>query len=63
MVKNLYAVWIKINETLPWIELESEYQTRSEAMKEAKKILFQAKIKIVKEQQKIKQAKVLATIK
>jgi hypothetical protein len=59
----LYAVWIKISETLPWIELENEYQTRAEARKEAKKILNCAKIKIVTEQKKIKRVKVLATIK
>jgi hypothetical protein len=59
----LYAIWIKINETLPWIELENEYQTRVEARKEAKKILNHAKIKIVTEQEKTQRVKVLATIK
>jgi hypothetical protein len=63
MVKTLYVVWIKINETLPWVELENEYQTRAEARKEAKKILNHAKIKIVTEQKKTKRVKVLATIK
>jgi hypothetical protein len=56
-------VWIKIIETLPWIELENEYQTRAEARKEAKKILNHAKIEIVTEQKKTKRVKVLATIK
>jgi hypothetical protein len=59
----LYAVWIRINETLPWIELEKEHQTRMEATKEAKKILNHAEIKIVKVQRKTKQVKVLATIR
>jgi hypothetical protein len=59
----LYAVWVKINDTLPWIELENEYQTPVEAGKEAKKILNNAKIKIVKEQEKTKRVKALATIK
>jgi len=49
-VKNLYTVWIKINETLPWIELENEYQTRVEARKEVDKILNNTKIRIVSEQ-------------
>ncbi|HVP92678.1 MAG TPA: hypothetical protein VMS94_02925 [Acidobacteriota bacterium] len=57
----MYAVWIKINETLPWIELEKEHQTRSEATKEAKKILNHAAIKIVKVQRKTKRVKVLVT--
>jgi len=43
-------VWIKINETLPWIELENEYQTRVEARKEVDKILNNTKIRIVSEQ-------------
>jgi len=59
----LYAVWIKIDETLPWIELENEYQTRVEAKREAKDILDHARIKIVKGQSKAKQVKVLATIR
>ena len=63
MVKNLYAVWIKIDETLPWIELKGEYQTRMDAKKAAKEILKNTTIKIVRMQRKTKQMKVLATIK
>ena len=63
MVKNVYTVWIKINETLPWIELENEYQTRVEARKEVEKILKNAKIRIVSEQKKAKRVKVLVAIK
>jgi len=63
MVKNLYAVWIKIDETLSWIELKGEYQTRMDAKKAAKEILKNATIKIVQMQRKTKQMKVLATIK
>jgi hypothetical protein len=59
----LYAVWIKINETLPWIELEKEHQTRIEAVKEAKNVLNHAAIKIVKVQRKTKRVKVLATVR
>jgi hypothetical protein len=56
-------VWIKINETLPWIELENEYQTRVEARKEVEKILNNATIRIVSEQKKAKRVKVLVAIK
>jgi hypothetical protein len=59
----LYAVWIKINETLPWIELEKEHQTRIEATREAKNILNHAAIKIVKVEKKTRRVKVLATIR
>jgi hypothetical protein len=41
----LYAAWIKIDDTLPWIELEGTYQTKGEARKAAKKFLNSAKIK------------------
>jgi len=59
----LYAVWIKINETLPWVELENEYHTRALARKEAKNLLNHAKIKIVTEQKSAKRVRVLAIIK
>jgi hypothetical protein len=63
MVKHLYAVWIKIDETLPWIELQGEYQTRINAAKAAKNILNNVKIKIAKSQRKTKPMKVLAAVK
>jgi hypothetical protein len=63
MVRNLYAVWIRINETLPWVELENEYQTRAQARKEAKNVLSRAKIKVVTKQKSTKRVRVLATMK
>jgi hypothetical protein len=36
MVKEMYAVWIKIDETLPWIELNRTYQKREDAKRVAK---------------------------
>jgi len=45
---TLYAVWIKIDDTLPWIELKGTYQTRGEARKAAKKVLGNAGIKPAK---------------
>jgi hypothetical protein len=62
MVKNLYVVWIKIDETLPWIELKGEYQTRIDARKVAKSILNTARIKIAKTRTKAKPMKVAATV-
>lgn len=58
----MYVVWIRIDETLPWIELQREYQTRTDAKKAAKNILTNAKIKIVKTQRKAKPMKLLATV-
>jgi hypothetical protein len=63
MVKNLYTTWIKIDETLPWIELKGAYQTKREAKKAAKNLLSNIKVKIVATPEKRKQMKALATIR
>ncbi|MBS7608860.1 MAG: hypothetical protein QXL77_05090 [Candidatus Bathyarchaeia archaeon] len=44
----MYAVWIKIDEALPWIELKGTYETKGEAQKAAKETLKTIKVKIVK---------------
>ncbi|MEM3442493.1 MAG: hypothetical protein QW667_06055 [Candidatus Bathyarchaeia archaeon] len=59
----MYVVWIRIDETLPWIELKGEYQTRKAAKKAAKEFLKSAKVKIVKTRGKSARVKVLATAK
>lgn len=57
-MKKLYVVWVKIDETIPWIELEGSYPTRREAKEAAKEILNRAKIKVMKTPQKRKLRKV-----
>jgi hypothetical protein len=59
----LYVTWIKIDDTLPWIELKREYETKSEAKKAANVILKNAKIKIVKAYKTGERIKVLATVR
>jgi hypothetical protein len=44
----MYSAWIKIDDNLPWIELEEAFQTKAEAQKALKERLSKAKIKIVK---------------
>jgi hypothetical protein len=44
----MYSAWIKIDDSLPWIELEEAVQTKAEAQKAVKEILNKAKIKISK---------------
>jgi hypothetical protein len=61
MVKNLYAVWTKIDETLPWIELKGKYKTRVEAKKAARNILDRAEIKLMEMPEKKRRVKALAT--
>jgi len=63
MVKNLYSVWIKIDKSLPWIELKGDYQTRRDAKKAANAFLNVVKIKIVEFPEKRSPIKALAPIK
>jgi hypothetical protein len=53
-------VWIKIDETLPWIELKGEHQTRKVAKKTAEETLNRVRIKIVRAPEKRAPVKVLA---
>jgi len=59
-VRNLYVVWIKIDETLPSIELQGKYPTKREAKKAAKEILSSMRIEIVRVAEKRKRIKALA---
>ena len=43
-----YTAWIKIDDSLPWLELKEAFQTRLEAQESAKEKLNATKIKIVK---------------
>jgi hypothetical protein len=61
MVKNLYAAWIKIDETLPWIELKGKYRTKREAKKAARYTLDRVEIRVVDMPEKKRIVKALAT--
>jgi hypothetical protein len=43
----LNAVWIKIDESLPWIELKGTYESRKDAKKAAKNCIRRTRVKIV----------------
>jgi len=58
----LYTVCVKIDETLPWIELKGKYKTRREAKKAAKDTLSCAEIRVVEIADKKRRVKTLATI-
>lgn len=59
-MKEVFAAWIKIDETLPWIELQGKYKTKKEAKKAAKEILHHTQIMIVEMLGKKRQVKALA---
>jgi len=57
----MYSAWIKIDDSLPWIELEGVFQTKAAAQKALKERRSKVKIKIVKMSKQEKQIK--ATIR
>lgn len=63
MVRDLYTVWIEVDETLPWIELKGEYQRRREAREAVRDFAESLNTKIVKFAEKRKAMKSLATIR
>jgi hypothetical protein len=63
MVNSLYAIWIKIDETLPWVELKDTYQTRKEVNKAAEDFLRGLRIEIVEIRATENQIKTLATVR
>ncbi|MEM3696060.1 MAG: hypothetical protein QXQ94_00960 [Candidatus Bathyarchaeia archaeon] len=59
----MYIIWVKIDETLPKIELKGEYQTKREAKMAAKQAISNIKVEIVNASQKRDYIKPLATAK
>ena len=53
----MYSAWIKLDDSLPWIELEEAFQTKAEAQKAVEEVLNKAKIKISKLPKQEKRAK------
>lgn len=58
----MYIVWIRIDETLPWVELKGTYETRSEAKEAARKLLNGLEMKFVRMPEAKKTANVLVPI-
>jgi hypothetical protein len=59
----MYSACIKIDDSLPWIELEKAFQTKAEAQKAVKEILDKAKIKISKLPQHEKKIKAAVRVR
>jgi hypothetical protein len=59
----LYAIWVKIDETLPWIELSGTYQTKDEARRMAKTLLKKIRFKVVMVEKERRQMKAVVTVK
>ncbi|MEM4704461.1 MAG: hypothetical protein QXJ02_05265 [Candidatus Bathyarchaeia archaeon] len=59
----MYTVWIKIDDTLPWVELKGIYPTSKDAKKAAGAFRSTLQMRIVKVAGKGKPVKALATIR
>ena len=59
----MYSAWVKIDESLPWIELKEVFQTKIEAQEAIKEKLSKVKIKIVEMPPRKNQIKASITVK
>ncbi|MEM2910896.1 MAG: hypothetical protein QXM52_06950 [Candidatus Bathyarchaeia archaeon] len=59
----MYAVWVKIDETLPWIELKGTYETKRDAQKAAKELLGNVMVKVAYVSKERKHMNTLLTVK
>ena len=59
----MYAIWVKIDEALPWIELSGTYQTKEEAKRMAKALLKKIRFKVVMVEKERRQMKAVVTVK
>jgi len=59
----MYSAWVKIDDSLPWIELKEAFQTKTEAQEAIKEKLSKVKIKIVEMPPRKNQTKASITVK
>jgi hypothetical protein len=59
----MYSAWVKIDDSLPWIELKEVFQTKTEAQEAIKEKLSKVKIKIVEMPPRKNQIKASITVK
>lgn len=59
----MYIVAIKIDETLPWIELKGEFKSKKEARKAARELLKNVEMKIIEIPERKQAIKAVASVK
>ena len=59
----MYGVMVKVDATLPWIELKKTFETRSEARRAAEDFINSLQVRIVALPEKRRQMKVLAVVR
>ena len=53
----MYSAWIKLDDSLPWIELEEAFQTKAEAQKAVQEVQAKPKLEFPSYQNKKKRVK------
>jgi len=61
--QDLYTVSIRVDETLPWIELKGDYETRKEARHAAEEVIRKIAVMVVNTPQEKKTLKALAVMR
>jgi hypothetical protein len=61
-VENLFSIWIKIDKTLPWIEINGTYETRKEAKKAAEIFLNSIQLRIISTPEDRRKLRALVTL-
>lgn len=59
----MYSAWIKVDDSLPWIELKEVFQTKAEAQEAIKEKLGKVKIKIIEMSPRKNMVKASITVK
>jgi len=59
----LYSVWIRVDKSLPWIELKGDYETREEARQAAQSVISRISLKLVNLSPKRKPVESLITVR
>ena len=59
----MYSAWIKIDDSLPWIELKEVFQTKTEAQEAIKEKLSKVKIQVVEMPSRNNSIKASITVK
>ncbi len=63
MREILYSIWIRIDETLPWIELKGEYETKEKAKQASQMVMGRIAVRLVKLSKERKLAENLVTVR
>ena len=58
----MVSIWVKIDKTLPWIELNGTYETQKEAKKAAETFLNSLQLRIFSTPEKKRKLRALVTM-